>query len=521
MAEQNRPLKVFLCHASADKSAVRELYTHLGNDGVDAWLDSENLIPGQNWQMEIPIAVRDSDVVLVCLSDKSVNKEGYVQKEITFALDKAMEMPEGRIFLIPARLEECKVPRRLETYQWVDLFEENGYQRLMQALRLRAGQIGAEPPGRKGWLSRRDVKPIISKPKQEVQAVNTHKKSQDEPPVDVLKKQSDVVAGQRKLTHKVKTGIIFSAIGSVAVIAVLIIFSPLIGNGFRLVPSSATPPASASVASHVTATSQIQVSNTKSSNLIPATRTVDPTATKAPTATSRALSSKITDAKGIQMVLVPAGSFSMGSDANGPREQPVHQVHLDAFYIDIYEVTNALYKACVESGGCAAPVDIRKYSDPGYAQHPVEYVDWYMAVAYCEWRGARLPTEAEWEKAARGTDERTYPWGEVIDITYANYNMDIRGTTVVGSYPKGVSPYGAYDMAGNVAEWIADWYGENYYANSPGSNPTGPASGEYRVMRGGAWNGNDENMRSALRLWHISTPINSGFVGFRCVRSVP
>ena len=143
MAEETkRPLKVFLCHASGDKPAVRALYQRLLRDGVDAWLDREKLLPGQDWQSEIPKAVRESDVVIVCLSNKSITKEGYIQKEIKFALDIETEKPEGTIFLIPARLEECLVPGQLASWQWVDLFEADGYERLLRSLQLRADRLG-------------------------------------------------------------------------------------------------------------------------------------------------------------------------------------------------------------------------------------------------------------------------------------------------------------------------------------------------------------------------------------------
>ena len=141
--EGKRPLKVFLCHASGDKPPVRELYKHLVNEGVDAWLDQEKLLPGQDWRLEIPQAVHAADVVVVCLSNKSLTKEGYVQKEIKFALDIAEEKPEGAIFLIPARLEDCSVPERLSRWHWVDLYEENGFSRLLRSLKLRAGAVGA------------------------------------------------------------------------------------------------------------------------------------------------------------------------------------------------------------------------------------------------------------------------------------------------------------------------------------------------------------------------------------------
>ena len=137
----NRSLKVFLCHASSDKPEVWKLYSRLVNDGVDAWLDKEKLIPGQNWQIEIPKAVRNSDVVIVCLSSKSISKEGFVQKEIKIALDAADEKPEGTIFIIPARLEECNIPERISQFHWVDLYSENGYEWLLKALSLRASTI--------------------------------------------------------------------------------------------------------------------------------------------------------------------------------------------------------------------------------------------------------------------------------------------------------------------------------------------------------------------------------------------
>ena len=140
--EIKRPLKVFLCHASGDKLPVRELYKRLVAEGVDAWLDQEKLLPGQDWRVEIPRAVREADVVVICLSNKSITKEGYVQKEIKFALDSAEEKPEGTIFLIPARLEDCAVPERLNRWQWVDLFEDNGFVKLLRSLKLRADAAG-------------------------------------------------------------------------------------------------------------------------------------------------------------------------------------------------------------------------------------------------------------------------------------------------------------------------------------------------------------------------------------------
>ncbi len=141
----SHPLKIFLCHSSGDKPEVEKLYTYLSQQGADPWLDSEKLLPGQDWNYEINKALDDSDAILLCLSKKSVDKEGYVQREIRIALDRALEMPEGRIFLIPGRLENCELPHRLKSYQWVDLFTESGMNKLIQALNLRAKQVSAKP----------------------------------------------------------------------------------------------------------------------------------------------------------------------------------------------------------------------------------------------------------------------------------------------------------------------------------------------------------------------------------------
>jgi formylglycine-generating enzyme required for sulfatase activity len=241
-----------------------------------------------------------------------------------------------------------------------------------------------------------------------------------------------------------------------------------------------------------------------------------------------------------EMILIPAGEFTMGSETNDD-EKPVHQVVLDAYYMDKYEVTNGLYQACVDAGVCNPPTQTSSYTRSSYYgnsefdDYPVIYVDWNRAKEYCEWRGARLPTEAEWEKAARGTDGRTYPWGNEWDVrstrrlnfsdkndpTGASDNVADDGsadTAPVGSYPDGISPYGLYDMAGNVWEWVNDWYSETFYQSSPFENPLGPSSGQSRVMRGGSWLGNEYNVRSANRYRGVPTDSYSDF-GFRCVLS--
>jgi len=225
---------------------------------------------------------------------------------------------------------------------------------------------------------------------------------------------------------------------------------------------------------------------------------------------------------GMTLVYVPAGEFTMGSDFGEMNEAPVHKVNLDAFWIDQTEVTNAMYAKCVQDGACNPPSSTTSstrdsyYGNSEFDHYPVIYVSWNDAKAYCEWADRRLPTEAEWEKAARGENAFIYPWGnDSLNNNLLNYNIAIGDTTEVGKYPSGASPYGALDMAGNVWEWVADWYSDTYYASSRASNPLGPDSGQYRVHRGGAWDSDDYSVRSARR--SLIGPPGAGYnLGFRC-----
>jgi len=340
-----RQLKVFLCHASGDKPAVRELYHRLRADGIDPWFDEESLLAGQDWQLEIPKAVRSSDAVIICLSRKAITKAGYVQKEIKYALDVAEEQPEGTIFLIPLRLEECDVPERLRRPHWVDFFQETGYWRLLRALGARAESL-------------------------------------------------------RLGAH---------------------LFAPA-GDRWR---------------------------NPKD---------------------------------GKEMVRVPAGKFLYGEDKR--------EIELPEFWIDKAPVTNAEYARFVAETGHKPPKHWEGQTPPKeIVDHPVTWVSWRDAVAYATWAGGRLPSEEEWEKAARGTDGREYPWGEWAEGRCNSEETGIRRTTPVGKYsPQGDSPYGCQDCAGNVWEWTASEYE--------------PGRSEY-VLRGGSWHVNQWGARCACRYRYI------------------
>jgi formylglycine-generating enzyme required for sulfatase activity len=272
---------------------------------------------------------------------------------------------------------------------------------------------------------------------------------------------------------------------------------------------------------------------------------------------------------GAEMVLVPAGEFWMGATPDGleaikrhckqnpnidycqsghydRNELPGHRVTLDAFYIDRFEVTNALFEKFVratrhrtaaetEGGGAVWLRQDRRWQRswmkeanwrvPGglgssaQPTHPVVQVSWNDAALYCKWAGKRLPTEAEWEKAARGGEGYRFPWGNEWDQTRSNNARgDKSASASVGSYPQGASPYGAHDMAGNVWEWVADWYEEGYYGVSPIHNPPGPAAGTRRVARGGAWNNGSTLSETSRRLGRVPSG-RSNVQGFRCAKS--
>ena len=246
---------------------------------------------------------------------------------------------------------------------------------------------------------------------------------------------------------------------------------------------------------------------------------------------------RITGKNGTPMVLIPAGEFQMGSNTGREDEKPVHTVYVDAFFMDIYEVTNAQYQKFLEAAKdwdhdwelsrYDKPYEVHKpdkfFNKPEYNQpnQPVVGLAWKSARDYCKWVRKRLPTEAEWEKAARGGLEgKQYPWGDSINPERANYGHNVGKPTAVGSYPPENS-YGLYDMMGNVSEWCADWYSPDYYQSSPYHNPPGASwggSGDYRVARGGNTGLGSDWFSNASRIYS-SQGVGTNY-GFRCAKSV-
>ena len=390
-------LKVFLCHAHADKPRVRMLYRRLQKAGMDPWLDEKGLLAGQDWATEIPRQIRCSHAVIVCLSPESVTKTGFVQKEIKIALDFADEHPEDAIFVMPYRIEDCPIPERLSHLHCEDQYRSGGFRNLVEALQVRARDLGLQATKTTG------------------------------PPGPVQ-------------THTV------------------------------------------------------------------------------------GLPDTYTHAKdGSAMVLVAAGEFTMGEEGHNGSEEPKHTVLLAAYYIGVYPVTNAQYRRFVETTSHQPPWgwdgpsswQTEWFSQP---KQPVVGVSWHDAMAYVKWAGLSLATEAQWERAARGTDCRAYPWGnEEPNQKRCNYGRTMDATTEVGSYPDGVSPYGCHDMAGNVWEWTSSTYGPYPYVARDGREDTDDR-GSSRVLRGGSWINVDHNCRSAYR-HSLEATLCSYEVGLRAALS--
>jgi formylglycine-generating enzyme required for sulfatase activity len=308
---------------------------------------------------------------------------------------------------------------------------------------------------------------------------------------------------------------------AVAVIGIFLFLAVLGGGYFFFIAPGMFAPAATPTQEVLPSPTSIPPTET----VAPATPTLAPTEASAPTAAS--MVEEIKDARNVPMRLVPAGEFTMGSDDTGDiGSRPAQKISLPAFYIDKYEVTNEMYDACVYAVECRKPLQGGSstrniyYASPVYAKYPVIFVDWKMANAYCKWRGARLPTEAEWEKAARGTDNRNYPWGsDDPNCNLANTTGCVGDTTPVDQYDKGQSPYGVFGMAGNVWEWTSTMFKlYPYDANDGREDLRAPGD---RIARGGSWHAssNGGNVRVDTRL-KLNPASSSSYIGIRCALSV-
>ena len=518
------PLRVFLCHASSDKAKARELYAQLKAWGAEPWLDEENLIAGQDWRSEIRQAVQRSDVVLVCLSQQSVNHEGFIKEEIGYALNQADRQVEGAIFVVPLRLEECDVPDRLARYHWVNWFEPDGVEKLHKAMNLRMQEVRLLS----AWSE------IVQK---------------SVPATTPLTK--NFIFGKRRVSRRA----LLAAVGVGGVAGLGAAVWAVSQSNAPVVPAT---PTSKPIAATATQTTQ-PTEAAPTAELATSTPVVQPISLP-PTLS-------LTSPVEMDFVLVQAGFFLMGSDKTKDDKAQLNEMKqfmmpLPDFYIGRTEVTNSQFRAFVNATGHTTEAeepgakgyaysptngwnsvegaDWRHPNGPDSnidqkAEHPVVQVNWYDAMQFCDWlkrvdgRNFVLPSEAEWEKAARGTGGYIYPWGnKPLANDYLNFNFSVGDTTAVGRYSlTGASPYGCVDMAGNVWEWTRSIWGKyrdkvDYkYPYDKNDGREDLVRGDVvRVLRGGSWGDDHGYARAAYR---NNSPAKDalGHVGFRVALVAP
>jgi serine/threonine-protein kinase len=328
-----------------------------------------------------------------------------------------------------------------------------------------------------------------------------------------------------RLPNWVKAGLLAGAILSMTLVGVV-----WVGSRLFLRYTQQTPVAAASAENMNNPTEPASTPQPVAAGEEFQTAATQPGATPTPTpeeAGDETPEKRTSDMDGMELIYIPAGKFNMGYGTGNADESPAHDVMLDDYWIDRTEVTNGQYALCVEAGVCAPPISNGSfartdyYNNAVYEDYPVIYVNYEQAQDYCEWAGRRLPTEAEWEKAARGTDGRIYPWGNTAPSpNLLNFNRNVGDTSAVGSYPNGASPYGVMDMAGNVVEWVADWYDARYYNSSTRLDPPGPVVGIERVLRGGSWEDTGiSRIRVVDRISRQPQARSERFIGFRCAVS--
>ena len=458
--------KIFISYSRKDLNFVDELAKDLTEAGYDVWYDLTDLEGGDHWADELQAAINESQVYVLVISPNSVASD-WVEKEFIYAGGAGKR-------IVPLLHVQTALPLWLVNLHYVDIQGRNYKKNFQHILAALEDEDVPLPPPKTG-----------------------------------LPKLSPAWIG--------------GIAGGVVLLLAAIFGLPALMRGGTPTPEATQ--ADISLASPPTDTPApiIEI-------VMPTSTTVEETPTPQVSPTP---APEITDDKGAEMVLIPGGSFKMGNERGAPDERPLHIVSTNPFYMDKYEVTNAQYRECVLDEECELPDPTRLYTDSRLSDHPVVYMSWEMASVYCTWRGARLPTEAEWEKAARGDELIAYPWGNDFDgnrLNFCDLNCTENGadrafndgfdtTAPVGSYPDGVSPYGVFDMAGNVTEWVADWYASDYYEGSPNQNPPGPESGTFRVLRGGSWLDNRDAVTTFKRA--AINPVTAvKYIGFRCARDV-
>ena len=525
-------IRIFLAHASEDKAAVTQLYQRLKKSGFQPWLDKVDLLPGQSWRAEIPKAIKNSQVFIACLSQKSVQKQGYVQREFRMALNVMADRPPGQIYLIPVRLDDCQIPElrqeeygiSLTDYQWVNLYEPDGYDRLVQGIRVGFADILTKTEAPVSSSARPKQVPTsppeapVSSSARPKQVPTSPRQSQRQVFSAPVRTTSPYSRGDRVSRRKL-TQILALSGGSIGTI--------LFGRALFQRDSSTSdtfPDARLLTADDFTKTSiQVVTVNEKGEKV--SEESLD----------SYVFEESVGDIT-LDLVLIEGGSFLMGSpDSESYRhdqEGPQHEVTVQSFLMGRYEVTQAQWK---EVAGMSK-VDRDLDPDPSFFKGdtlPVEKVSWDDAVEFCQrlsentGRKYRLPSEAEWEYACRAGTTTPYHFGPTITPELANYlttdayNSGPKGkprrqTTDVRSFP--ANSFGLYDMHGNVMEWCQDHWHKNYNgAPNDGSAWIEGGDSSLRVLRGGAWLVHPANCRSASRDRGDSSHHDNSRIGFRVV----
>ena len=562
------PNRIFLSHANQDAAFARQLADDLRHNGFDIWMAPESIEPGEKWVDAIERGLETSGIFVLVITPHAADSK-WVRDESNYAI-ALQNKDEMRLFTL--LVGEGRIPPMWSVRQHISFREEydEGLRQLLAALRPdRFAARPAPPPEVTPAPKAEPPTPATPAPAAtELRCVNGHVMPAgrkfcgqcgqpaarpaghaSEPVVPNRIPVDPIVAPDptpESAATKPSAGKpMYWALGVVALVAAALLVWQFTanggGDGNENEVAGVTPPTQSVKGSGVgpkptptptrpatqTSVPSRTPTPTRPATLTPVpSRTPTPTPTQTPTRPSAQAGDIRATSRGgveVEQVFVPAGSFMMGSEDGSSDEQPVHEVALDAFWIDRTEVTNGQFAGCVADEACQPPSDTSSYTRDNYygndefADYPVIYVSWNDASEFCEWAGGRLPTEAEWEYAARGPESFTYPWGNNGPSTsLLNFDGNVGDTSEVGSYPNGASWVGALDMAGNVREWVNDWYDSGYYGNSPGENPPGPASGEVRVLRGGAWN--DDDARSSYRYHYVLPVFRFSVVGFRCAQ---
>ncbi len=573
-----------MSYSRRDEAVMQRILKFFRGQGIKVWLDNEKLVPGTPvWEMEIENAIKGATAIVVICSPDSKNSE-WVRREITLAEryrkrifpilvrgdeDSSISIRLSTRQYVDIRQNEEVGIRSLsiEISIYLEELEEQEREEQKRKTAEKRVRKEVEEQARK---EREEQEEKVAEEKASKAKGEREKKAADErarkvaeekdrkekeerergvPPTEPVSQASSPTyepqkqsAGRtfREASPKggspTKPNWLPYGIGGVVVLVLACAFFGgryLYQNVFA--PGKPTPTENVKfVPTNTLAPQAIMPDISENTPVLPS-------ATPVPEIGSM----KLSEIDGMTLLYVPAGKFLMGSKNGDDDEKPAHTVYLDAYWIDQTEVTNTMFAKFVNntnyvtdaeqaggsfvfessSGKQKSGADWQHPLGPDSSistimEHPVVHVSWNDANTYCEWAGRRLPTEAEWEKAAswdeKNQKKNVYPWGDEYDCQFVNYANCVGGTTAVGSYESGQSSYGAYDMAGNVWEWVADWYDSEYYAISPESNPLGPDSGTNRVLRGGSWLNSGTFVRSAYR--NGESTGSSNVVGFRCSR---